>query len=179
MVLAHDLIQIADTDAARTTVAKLVRPVLFVPETKMTSQLLREMQKNNIHMAVVIDEYGSVAGLVTMEDLVEEIVGEISDEHEHSQDIVREGEGAYVMQGTVDVGRLQDLFDVRLDSHDTATVGGLVSAIAQRIPQPGEVIEEEGLRFEILESTDRKVEKLRVCRSHSEKTGSPSRQVQA
>ena len=181
MVLAHDLIQIPDDQAKATTVAKLVRPVLYVPETKMTSQLLREMQKENIQVAIVIDEYGSVAGLVTLEDLVEEIVGEIRDEHEHAQDqdIVREGESAYVMQGTVDVGRLQDLFDLRLDWHDTATVGGLVSAIAGRIPQPGEVIEEDGLRFEILESTDRKVEKVRVCRSHPEKARSSPKQVQA
>jgi CBS domain containing-hemolysin-like protein len=179
MVLAHDLIQIPDDQARTTTLVKLVRPVLFVPETKMTSQLLREMQKDNIHMAIAIDEYGSVAGLVTLEDLVEEIVGEIRDEHEHAQDIVREGDSAYVMQGTVDVGRLRDLFDVRLDEHDTATVGGLVSAIAGRIPQPGEVVEEDGLRFEILESTDRKVEKVRVCRAHPEKAGSPPRQVKA
>jgi putative hemolysin len=179
MVLVHDLIQLPDDQARTTTVARLVRPVLFVPETKMTSQLLREMQRDNIHMAIVIDEYGSVAGLLTMEDLVEEIVGEIGDEHEHARDIVREGESAYVMQGTVDVGRLQDLFDVRLDWRDTATVGGLVSAIAGRIPQPGEVIEDEGLRFEILESTDRKVEKVRVCRSQAKQAGSSPRQVQA
>jgi CBS domain containing-hemolysin-like protein len=179
MVLAHDLIQLPDDQARTTTVAKLVRPVLFVPETKMTSQLLREMQKDNIHMAIVIDEYGGVAGLVTLEDLVEEIVGEIRDEHELSHDIVRESDSAYVMQGTVDVGRLQDLFDVRLDWRDTATIGGLVSAIAGRIPQPGEVLEEDGLRFEILESTDRKVEKVRVCRSQPKKAGSSPRQVQA
>jgi CBS domain containing-hemolysin-like protein len=179
MVLAHDLIQFPDDQARSTTVARLLRPVLFVPETKKTSQLLREMQRDNIHMAIVIDEYGSVAGLLTMEDLVEEIVGEIGDEHEHAHDIVREGDGAYVMQGTVDVGRLQDLFDVRLDGHESTTVGGLVSAIAGRIPQPGEVIEDEGLRFEILESTDRKVEKVRVCRSQAKNADSSPRQVQA
>jgi CBS domain containing-hemolysin-like protein len=179
MVLAHDLIQLPDDQARTTTVAKLVRPVLFVPETKMTSQLLREMQKENIHMAIVIDEYGSVAGLLTLEDLVEEIVGEIRDEHEISHDIVREGDGAYVIQGSVDVGRLQDLFDIRFDSRDTATVGGLVSAIAGRIPQPGEVMEDEGLRFEILESTDRKVEKVRVSRAEPEKADSSPRQAQA
>ena len=179
MVLAHDLIQLPDDQARTTTVAKLVRPVLFVPETKMTSQLLREMQKENIHMAIVIDEYGSVAGLLTLEDLVEEIVGEIRDEHEISHDIVREGDGAYVIQGGVDVGRLQDLFDIRFDSRDTATVGGLVSAIAGRIPQSGEVVEDEGLRFEILESTDRKVEKVRVSRAEPEKADSSPRQAQA
>jgi putative hemolysin len=177
MVLAHDLIQLPEAQARTTTVAKLLRPVLFVPETKMTTQLLREMQKDNIHMAIVIDEYGAVAGLVTLEDLVEEIVGEIRDEHELSHDIVRESDLAYVMQGAVDVGRLQDLFDMRLDGRDTTTVGGLVSAIAGRIPQPGEVVEDEGLRFEVLESTDRKVKKVRVSRSQPGENGSSPRQA--
>ncbi len=176
MVLAHDVIQIADDQAKTTTVSQLVRPVLFVPETKMTSQLLREMQKDNIHMAIVIDEYGSVAGIVTMEDLVEEIVGEIRDEHEQTHDIIRENDNAYVMWGSVDIGRLQDLFDTRFEPKDTATVGGLVSALMGRIPQPGEVMEEDGLRFEILESTDRKVEKVRVSRLQP---GTPSRQATA
>ncbi len=168
MVLAHDLIQIDDAQASTTMVRKLMRPVLFVPETKKTSQLLREMQKENIHLAIAIDEYGSVAGIVTMEDLVEEIVGEIRDEHEEETDIVKETEGAYVMKGNVDVGRLEDLFETHLDTHEAATVGGLVSAILGRIPQPGEVLEEDGLKFEVLQSTDRKVEKLRVCRSQPE-----------
>ncbi|HKW75287.1 MAG TPA: hemolysin family protein [Terriglobales bacterium] len=165
MVLSTDLIQIADEEARSTMVRKLMRPVMFVPETKKTSQLLREMQRENNHLAVVIDEYGSVAGIVTMEDLVEEIVGEIRDEHEKGGEIVREGEGAYVVKGNVDVGRLEDLFHIRLEPRDTATVGGLVSALVGRIPQPGEVIEDDGLRFEVLESTERKVQKLRVCRS--------------
>jgi putative hemolysin len=109
---------------------------------------------------------------------VEEIVGEIRDEHELSHDIVREGENAYVMQGSVDVGRLQDLFDIRLDWRDTTTIGGLVSAIAGRIPLAGEVVEEDGLRFEILESTDRKIEKVRVCRASTDQSEPSARQVQ-
>jgi CBS domain containing-hemolysin-like protein len=165
MVLSHDLIQIDDGVAATTMVRKLMRPVIFVPETKKSSELLREMQKENNHMAIVIDEYGSVAGVVTMEDLVEAIVGEIRDEHEQVTDVVREADNSYVMKGNVDVGRLEDIFDLHLDQHDSTTVGGLVSALLGRIPQPGEVIEEDGLRFEVLESTDRKIEKLRVCRS--------------
>ncbi|HEY6270636.1 MAG TPA: hemolysin family protein [Terriglobales bacterium] len=168
MVLAHDIIQIPDDRATTTTVRMLLRPVLFVPETKKTAPLLREMQRENVHMAIVIDEYGSVAGLVTLEDLVEEIVGEIGDEHEHAVDIVRETENAYVMKGNVDVGRLEDLFDLHIEQHDTATVGGLVSALVGHIPHAGEVIEDDGLRFEILESTDRKVEKVRVSRSQPE-----------
>ncbi len=165
MVLSHDLIQIPDEQARITTVRTLVRPVIYVPETKKTAPLLREMQKDNIHMAIVIDEYGAVAGLVTLEDLVEEIVGEIRDEHEQATDIVRDSEGVYVLQGNVDVGRLEDLFDLRLEPRDAATVGGLVNALAGHIPHPGEVIEDDGLRFEVLESTERKVKKVRVSRT--------------
>jgi CBS domain containing-hemolysin-like protein len=83
------------------------------------------------------------------------------------------------MQGSVDVGRLQDLFDVRLDWRDTATVGGLVSAIAGRIPLPGEVVEDEGLRFEVLESTDRKIDKVRICRSSTNQSGPSAPKAQA
>jgi CBS domain containing-hemolysin-like protein len=173
MVLAHDVIQIPDDEAKVTMVRKLMRPVLFVPETKKTSELLREMQRENIHVAVVIDEYGSAAGIVTMEDLVEEIVGEIRDEHEDESDVVREGDGIYVVRGNVDIDRLNDLFDLRIGPHEATTVGGLVSALAGRILQPGEVVEEDGLRFEVLQSTRRRIEKIRVSRS---KSGAPAQE---
>lgn len=176
MLLAHDVITIPEEEARVTMVRKLMRPVLFVPETKKTSDLLREMQRENIHLAVVIDEYGAVGGIVTMEDLVEEIVGEIRDEHEEARDVVREGEGVYIVRGSVDVDQLGDLFDVRLEPREATTVGGLVSALAGRILQPGEAVEEDGLRFEVLESTNRRVEKLRVSRS---KPGAPAREMLA
>jgi CBS domain containing-hemolysin-like protein len=124
------------------------------------------MQRDNIHMAVVIDEYGSVAGIVTMEDLLEEIVGEIRDEHEQANDVVPENDSTYVVRGNVDIDRVGELFQTRVEAHDAATIGGLVSALAGRIPQRGEIVEEDGLRFEVLESTDRRVEKVRVTRSH-------------
>jgi len=167
MVLVNDLIAFSPGEARTTMVRKLMRPVAYVPETKKTSELLREMQRENIHMAVVIDEYGSVAGLVTLEDLLEEIVGEIRDEHEQVTDVVPESDSAYLVRGNVDIDRLQDLFDTRVDPKDATTIGGLVSAIAGHIPKPGEVIEEDGLRFEVLESTDRRVDKVRVSRSRS------------
>lgn len=165
MVLAHDLIQIPDERSKTTIVRELIRPVGFVPETKKTSDLLREMQRDNLHMSIVIDEYGAVAGIVTLEDLLEEIVGEIRDEHDDTSDVVREGDGSYLVKGNVDVDHLQGLFDLRLEPNDAATVGGLVSALAGRIPKPGEVVEDGGLRFEVLESTDRRVDKVRVSRS--------------
>lgn len=159
---AQDVLQVPDTEAHRRTVDTLMRKdVYFVPESKLGSDLLREMQKNNVRMAIVIDEYGGVAGLVTIEDLIEEIVGEIGDEHEKTQ-IVREAEHSYIVPGNMDVDRLDELFGVRLEGRESATVAGLVSELAGRIPQRGEVVEDDGLRFEVLDSTERKVERVRI-----------------
>jgi CBS domain containing-hemolysin-like protein len=113
-------------------------------------------------MEVVIDEYGAVAGVVTIEDMVEEIVGEIRDEHDKAE-VVQESKDTYILPGSMDVDRLNDLFGFRPEDREATTVAGLVSEIAGRIPQPGEVISDDGLRFEVLESTDRKVLRVRVA----------------
>jgi putative hemolysin len=162
IVYAQDVLQVPDTEAhVRTLDTLMRRDVYFVPESKLGSDLLREMQKQNIRMAIVVDEYGGVAGLVTIEDLVEEIVGEIRDEHDKPE-VVREGERSFVVSGAMDVDRLDELFGVKPEGKDSATVAGLVSELAGRIPRKGEVVEDDGLRFEVLESTDRKVERVRV-----------------
>jgi putative hemolysin len=159
---AQDVLQVPDTEASTRAVETLMRKdVYFVPESKLGSDLLREMRQNNVRIAIVVDEYGGVAGLVTIEDLVEEIVGEIRDEHEKSQ-VVKENDHSYIVPGNMDVDHLDELFGVRPEGKEAATVAGLVSELAGRIPQKGEVIEEEGLRFEVLESTDRKVERVRI-----------------
>lgn len=161
ILYAQDILQVPDSEAHVRTVESLMRPdVYFVPESKLGSDLLREMRKNNIRMAIVVDEYGGVAGLVTIEDLVEEIVGEIGDEHD--KEVVKEGDHAYLVPGNMDVDHLDELFGVRPEGKEAATVAGLVSELAGRIPQKGEVIEDDGLRFEVLESTDRRVERLRI-----------------
>jgi len=162
IVYAQDVLQIADADAHTRTVRSLMRKdVYFVPETKLGSDLLREMQKKKVRMAVVVDEYGGVAGVLTIEDLVEEIVGEITDEHEAAQ-IVRENEVSYLVPGNMDVDRLEELLGVRPERKDATTVGGLVSELAGRIPKKGEVVEEDGLRLEVLQSTERRIERVRV-----------------
>ncbi len=171
IVHARDLLQVLDADARTRTVSELMgTDVKFVPESKRVSDLLREMQRDNIRMEIVIDEYGAVAGLVTIEDMVEEIVGEIRDERE--SDIVRESDHSYVVPGSMDVDRLDELFGVRFEGHEATTVAGLVSEIAGRIPQQGEVINAEGLRFEVLQSTDRRVERLRISTLQHAKTSS-------
>ncbi len=162
IVYAQDVLQVPDTEAHTRTVDTLMRKdVYFVPESKLGSELLRDMQKHNIRMAIVVDEYGGVAGLVTIEDLVEEIVGEIRDEHEKAE-VVRESDHSYIVPGNMDVDRLDELFGMRPEGKESATVAGLVSELAGRIPQPGEVVEEDGLRFEILDSTERRVERVRI-----------------
>ena len=166
LVYAKDVMQVPDSEAHKRTVGSLMRKeVYYVPETKLASDLLREMQKNKMRMAIVIDEYGGVAGLVTIEDLVEEIVGEISDEHETAQ-VVRENESTYLVPGNMDVDRLEELLGIRPDSRGAATVAGLVSELAGRIPKKGEIVEEDGLRLEVLQSSDRRVERVRVSVTH-------------
>jgi len=162
IVYAQDVLQVPDSDAhVRTLDSLMRRDVYFVPESKLGSDLLREMQKQNIRMAIVVDEYGGVAGLVTIEDLVEEIVGEIRDEHD-KPDIVREGERSFIVSGAMDVDRLDELFGTKPEGKESATIAGLVSELAGRIPRKGEIVEEDGLRFEVLDSTDRRVERVRV-----------------
>lgn len=166
IVHAQDVLQVPDSEAPHRTVGSLMRKdIYFVPETKLGSDLLREMQRSKVRMAIVIDEYGGVAGLVTIEDLVEEIVGEISDEHEVAQ-IVRESENSYLVPGNMDVDRLEELLGIRPDRKGAATVAGLVSEIAGRIPKKGEVIQEDGLRLEVLQASDRRVERVRISVTH-------------
>jgi CBS domain containing-hemolysin-like protein len=162
IVYAKDVLQVADVEAHTRTVGDLMKPdVYFVPETKLGSELLREMQRDNARLAIVIDEYGGVAGLVTIEDLVEEIVGEIRDEHEKAE-VVKESDTSYIFNGNTDVDLLDKLLGVRPDEKEATTIAGLVSELAGHIPKAGEVFEENGLRFEVLESTERRVGRVRV-----------------
>ena len=162
IVYAKDLLQVPDVEAHSKTVCDLMKTdVYFVPETKLGSELLREMQRDNIRMAIVIDEYGGVIGVVTIEDLVEEIVGEIRDEHEKPE-IVKENENSYIFNGNTDVDLLEKLLGVRPEEKEATTIAGLVSELAGHIPKAGEVFHENGLRFEVLESTERRVGRVRV-----------------
>jgi CBS domain containing-hemolysin-like protein len=170
IAFAHDLLQITDEEAQTRSVSSLQRPAVFVPETKRGYELLREMQREKQHMRIVIDEYGGVAGLVTIEDLLEQIVGNIRDEHEVEtpvEDPQREPGGVWVVPGGFPVDQLADLFGETADLgnlYEATTLGGLVSEVEGRIPHPGEVVmlEPIGLRLEVVASTDRRVDRLRV-----------------
>ena len=170
IAFAHDLLQIADVDARTRTVASIQQPAVFVPETKHGYELLREMQRHKRHMSMVVDEYGAIAGVVTIENLLEEIVGDIRDEHEpdgHHEDPQREPSGAWLVPGSFPVGQLDEIlgepFELGED-YEAATLGGLVSEIEGRIPLSGEVIvlPGAGLRIEVVAATGHRVERLRV-----------------
>jgi putative hemolysin len=172
IVFTHDMLQITDVDAATATVGGLARVATFIPESKRANEALREMQREKQHMRVVIDEYGGVAGLVTIEDLVEEIVGTIADEHEgEDAEVVREeSPGRWSVPGDFEIAALEELLGYGWEApqdYEATTVAGLVSEAAGRIPLVGEVVEESGIRFEILASTDRKIERVRVSRQEN------------
>ena len=170
LAFAHDLLQITDVAARTRTVATILKPAAFVPETKRGYELLREMQREKQHMRVVIDEYGAVAGVVTIEDLLEEIVGNIHDEHEtdtQTEEPQREPSGAWLVPGNFPADHLGDLLGESVElgkDYEAATLGGLVSEIEGHIPRIGEtvVLAPLDLRVEIVASTDRRVERLRL-----------------
>jgi CBS domain containing-hemolysin-like protein len=166
VIYVRDLLkywQLGETDRRCVAIA---RPTYFVPETKPIDELLPEMQKAKTPMAIVINEYGGLAGLVTIEDLVEEIVGEIEDEDEPEPqateaDIVEEAEGV-VARGYVEVGKIERRFDVDLADDDFTTVAGLVINELGHLPAVGEEITFRGLRFEVVEADERRVSRVRI-----------------
>jgi len=166
VVNAQDLLHIADSDLPRRKVRELARTALFVPETKVGSELLREMRHKDQQMAIIIDEHGLVAGLATVEDLVEEIVCERGrDVTKPAPDVMREPDGSLILRGSMTIDGVEELLGVQFgEKSDEAvtTVAGLLSHVLGKVPAPGDSIEIEGHRFEVLEANQRKVLRLRV-----------------
>ena len=165
-VHVRDMFEVAESSRATRKVRELMRPIRFVPETKPASDLMREMQAEGAHMVMVIDEYGNTAGLVTMEDLVEVILGEIRDEHEPQSDVTEDGNGGFVVSGNFDLGRVSDLVGVGIEEEaDSTTIGGMVTEWLGRVPSPGEFVERDGLRVEVLASDEMRVEQVRLSKA--------------
>ncbi len=166
IVSVRDLMELPPEEQARITIRSLIRPVPFVPETRRIQDLLKELQKSTTQMAIVIDEYGSVAGLVTIEDMLEEIVGEIKDEFEpHAQDIVKESGNSYLVSGHTDLSQIGGELHVALQAPGYSTVAGLVLAHLGHVPVPGEKVQENGVTIEVLEASKRTVLKVRLTLS--------------
>jgi putative hemolysin len=163
-VHVRDMFELNESNRENRTVRELIRPIKLVPETKPASDLMRQMQQENSHMAIVVDEYGNTAGLATMEDLLEVIIGEIRDEHEPDSDVTEDGRGGFIVSGSFDLDRIADLFSSFRPEEDieSTTVGGLVSEWLGRVPKPGEVVERDGIRVEVLVSDELRVGQVRI-----------------
>lgn len=167
-VHVRDMFELDEEERARRTIQDLMRPIRFVPETKSVHDLMREMQQEGAHLVIVVDEYGNTAGLATLEDLVEVILGEIRDEHEPETDITLDDHGGYIVSGSFDLGRLADMLGLKLEEDiESTTVGGLVSEWLGRVPRQGESVERDGVRIEILASDELRVEQVRVSKAQA------------
>jgi putative hemolysin len=162
----RDMFELEEEERERRTVRELLRPILFVPETKPVNDLMRQMQQENTHMVIVVDEYGNTAGLATMEDLLEVIIGEIRDEHEPATDVAQDGEGGFIVSGNFDLARVGDLVDSfrREEEIESTTVGGLLTEWLGRVPRAGEFVERDGVRLEALASDELRVEQVRISK---------------
>jgi CBS domain containing-hemolysin-like protein len=165
-VFVKDLVSLSDTPGEEQVTGRLLRPAHIVPETKRVAELLKELQEARVQSAIVHDEYGGTAGLVTIEDLIEEIVGEIRDEYDVEADpIVDEGAGSYVFTGRVSVDDLRKRLDVDIEPQGFETVAGYILARLGRVPQQGESFEVDGLSVDVIEAERRRVHRVRFRRS--------------
>jgi putative hemolysin len=168
LIYVRDLLHCWTDNKAEAPIASFVRPIYFIPETKPLARLLEEMQKAHVYLAMVIDEYGGIAGLVTVEDILEEIVGEIEDEDisgEEPEEIVPTGDGVYEVLGGTEIGKIERLFGMEIEADDFTTIAGLVIAQKGSVPRAGEQLSFRGLEVEVLEADEKRIGRLKLKRS--------------
>ena len=165
LVHTRDTLDIDPSQTRTMRVRELSRPIALVPETKPINELLREMQDSNTQMSIVIDEYGHTAGLVTMEDLMEEIVGEIHDESDSRADVVEQPDHSFIVEGNLDLDRLEDLVGFRpADDFESTTIGGLICEQLGQVPAVGAKTQLDGIQIEVLAGDQKRISSVRVQR---------------
>jgi CBS domain containing-hemolysin-like protein len=164
IVYVRDLLMFCEAEKMSMRVTRCMRPAYFVPESKSVRELLADMQKAKVQIAVVIDEYGGVAGLVTLEDIIEEILGEIEDEDEATtiDEIVQSEDGSYLIDGSVEIRKVELLYDKELEADDFSTVAGLIINELGHVPAIGEKLDFKGLRFEVVDADNKRVNRVSV-----------------
>jgi CBS domain containing-hemolysin-like protein len=166
VIFVKDLIRLADDSKDADSILPLLRPATFVPETKRVSDLLKEFQRKQVQLAVVVDEYGGTAGLATLEDLLEEIVGEIRDEYDvEAEPVVEVGQGTYVFSGKANFAEVRDRLHVEIEPEGFETVGGYVLTRVGRVPSVGETFELDGLVVEVVEAERRRIHRVKIRRA--------------
>ena len=165
-VFIKDLIRLDPPESGQAPLLQLtrfIRPATFVPETKRLAEMLKEFQRQQVQIAIVVDEYGGTAGLVTIEDLLEEIVGEIRDEYDvETEPVIEEGDGSFVFSAKVNIAEVRDRLGIEIEPEGFETVGGYVLTRAGHVPAVGETFESDGLQVEVLEAERRRIHKVRM-----------------
>ncbi|MCU1289975.1 MAG: hypothetical protein JWN60_2204 [Acidobacteria bacterium] len=165
VIYVRDLLNAWAEEKEDQTIETMLRPAYFIPETKSASELLKNMQTNHVQIAIVVDEYGGVAGLVSIEDIIEEIVGEIEDEDIEEEEIIEiiEGEdGYYHVLGSTEIGKIERLFDLEIEDDDFTTIAGLVTSEAGYVPKIGEKLQIRNLEVDVLQADEKKISLLRI-----------------
>lgn len=164
MLYAKDLLSCFRNERFDIDIRSLLRPAYFVPMSKKVNSLFTEMQKQRVHIAIIVDEYGGTAGLVTIEDLIEEIVGDIQDEYDVNEDALAEliGSQVYLLNSRLDTDALSELLDITIEEDNADTIGGLIYVLAGRVPAQGETIEYAGWRFTVLSVDGHRIEQIRA-----------------
>lgn len=166
LLYAKDLLRVWREGGQLDSLAGLLRPAYFVPEAKKVDQLLAEMQNRRVHMAIVVDEYGGVAGLVTLEDIVEEIIGEIQDEYDQAEELpyLETDEGEYIFQGRVDLDDFNEVLESSLSKEEADTIGGFIYSRVGRVPASGEIVKVDDLLLTVEQVSGRRIRKVRARR---------------
>ncbi len=173
VIYAKDFLKHWGKEESAVVLRRVMRPPYFVPETKNLEELLHEFKKKRVHIAIVIDEYGGTSGLVTIEDLLEQIVGDIQDEYDLEEEwLVEESEGAVLVDARLPIEELEEYFGIEVERDKFDTVGGLIFHLTGRIPKVGEEVETGFIRLVVLEADEKKISKVRITRL-PEKTGEP------
>ncbi len=169
ILYAKDILAAQSRGNANPALREIIRPAYFVPESKRLDSMLKEMQRNKVQMAIVVDEYGGMAGVVTLEDIVEEIVGEIQDEYDREEPpVIFEADGSYLFEGRIPLDDVQALLDVALPLDEADSLGGFIYNELGHIPRAGETVRYNGLLFEVVEVNGRRIRKVRVRRLPTE-----------
>jgi CBS domain containing-hemolysin-like protein len=169
LLYAKDVLAAWHAGAQDKRVREVMRPAIFVPEAKKVDDLLQEMQASRVQMVLVVDEYGGTAGLVTLEDIVEEIVGEIQDEYDLAEEMPYHElpDGSYRFNGGIDLDDVNELTGARLSKEAGETLGGLIYSLSGRVPAVGDVLETGGLRLKVEQVTGRRIRKVHATRSEA------------
>lgn len=173
VLYAKDLLKFWGKDSAELDISRTARQPFFIPETKNLEELLQEFKKRRVHIAIVIDEYGGTSGLITIEDLLEQIVGDIQDEYDVEEELIQlNPDGSAILDARLPIEEFEEHFDISVERDKFDTVGGLIFHLLGRIPRSGDSVAVNGLLMTVISAGERRIGKLRAERLASETTGS-------